>query len=131
MQLWSAVLVRVPFSHHTRYRRAIDPSFSYSAGSGIGRAVAIILARRGISYLTCGDIDLEKAEETLELAARATDPDKTLFIGRAVQVDIRSELDVEAFFSVARNLSPRIDICVNTAGVGFFFLIRPSGLRLK
>ena len=45
-------------------------AFVTGAGSGIGRAIALKLARQGATVI-CSDIDLKNAEETAALATES------------------------------------------------------------
>jgi NAD(P)-dependent dehydrogenase (short-subunit alcohol dehydrogenase family) len=82
------------------------------AGSGIGRAFATELARRG-GRVVCSDLDLASAQETVaRIAAEGG-------VATAVRADV-SQLDqVEALAADAeRWLQSPIDVVVNNAGVG-------------
>lgn len=77
------------------------------AGSGIGRAVALRLARDGRSVIAA-DLDLGAARETAQSAGEPA---------RAAQVDVRDEESVRALVAVAATEAP-IAALVNVAGVG-------------
>lgn len=82
------------------------------AGSGIGRAFALELARRG-GRIVCSDINLASAQETVALiqaeGAAAT----------AVRTDVTQLDQVEALAAEAeRWLESPIDVVINNAGVG-------------
>jgi NAD(P)-dependent dehydrogenase (short-subunit alcohol dehydrogenase family) len=77
------------------------------AGSGIGRAVAIRLAREG-GQVVAADIDLPAAQETATEAGEA--------VG-AAQVDVRDEDSVRELVIAAAKDGP-IGALVNVAGVG-------------
>lgn len=82
------------------------------AGSGIGRAFALELARRG-GRVVCSDINLASAQETVTLiqaeGAAAT----------AVQTDVTQLEQVEALaIEAERWLESPIDVVINNAGVG-------------
>ncbi|MFE6612712.1 SDR family NAD(P)-dependent oxidoreductase [Amycolatopsis sp. NPDC057786] len=78
------------------------------AGSGIGRAIAAELVRRG-SRVVCADIDLEAAEETA----------KTLKDAVAIACDVSDVDEVADLASQARSWFGREpDLVVNNAGIG-------------
>lgn len=82
------------------------------AGSGIGRAFALEIARRGGAVL-CSDINLASAEETVALVERAG--------GRAwaFKCDVSKLAQVEALaVETDRVLSQPVNLVVNNAGVG-------------
>jgi len=80
------------------------------AGSGIGRAVALVLAEEG-ARVVAADIQPKTAEETAFLIARAE--------GRAsaVQVDVASEESVQNLVAAVIAAHGRIDILVNNAAI--------------
>ena len=82
------------------------------AGSGIGRATALELARRGASVL-CADVDLETAEKTAAACEEAGAPSAA-----AYQVDVADRTAVDALAARVRAEHGGIDILVNNAGVG-------------
>jgi len=80
------------------------------AAQGIGKAVALLLARNG-SDIVVSDINLEKAEETAN---------EINSIGRkalAVKVDVANWNDVEQMVEVILEKFAKIDILVNNAGI--------------
>jgi NAD(P)-dependent dehydrogenase (short-subunit alcohol dehydrogenase family) len=79
------------------------------AGSGIGRAFALELARRG-GEVVCADIDLTRAQQTAaQIGPRAL----------AVACDVSSLHDVETLAKTAAEfLSGPVDLLINNAGVG-------------
>ena len=81
------------------------------AGSGIGRGIALAFAAEGAA-VACADIDLGRAQATLEAIEGAGGS------GIAVAVDVVEPDAVEA--AVARAVAElgRLDILVNSAGVG-------------
>jgi NAD(P)-dependent dehydrogenase (short-subunit alcohol dehydrogenase family) len=85
------------------------------AGSGLGRAIALTFAARGVRHLICADIDLENAKETAN-QSRQIGQAQGLKEATALSVDIRQEADVDGLFKAAKAQAGRIDICVNTAG---------------
>ncbi len=80
------------------------------AAQGIGKAVALLLARNGADILV-SDINLEKAEETAKeiegLGQRAL----------AVKTNVADANDVEKMAQTALERFGRIDILVNNAGI--------------
>ena len=80
------------------------------AAQGIGRAIALLLARNGADIVV-SDINLEKAEETAK-EIRAIGPKAT-----AVKVDVSSLSDVERMVEAIIEKLAKIDILVNNAGI--------------
>jgi 15-hydroxyprostaglandin dehydrogenase (NAD) len=78
--------------------------------SGIGRATAVALARRGASVVIV-DRDEDGARHTIGLAGRSTD---VVF----QRCDVTNREQLEAAFDSAVQRSGRIDIVANIAGVG-------------
>lgn len=82
------------------------------AGSGIGRAFALELARRG-GRIVCSDINLASAQETVGLIQAEGGA------ATAVQTDVTQLEQVEALAVEAeRWLETSIDVVINNAGVG-------------
>lgn len=85
------------------------------AGSGIGRACALLLAKEGVSKLMVADLSLDAARNTLaECEAVATNAQ---FRGQIIEVDVTQEESVSHLFGEAAKAFGRIDYCVNSAGV--------------
>lgn len=82
------------------------------AGSGIGRAFAVELGRRG-GHVICADIDLESAQQTVGLV-HETGGDA---IAVACDVSDRHEVDRLAGF-VRNTFQEPVSLVVNNAGVG-------------
>ena len=80
------------------------------AAQGIGRAIALLLARNGADIVV-SDINLEKAEETVR-EIRAIGPKAT-----AVKVDVSNLSDVERMVEGIIEKLAKIDILVNNAGI--------------
>ncbi|MGW4767060.1 SDR family NAD(P)-dependent oxidoreductase [Nocardia sp. NPDC004278] len=83
------------------------------AGSGIGRELALLCARRGASLALC-DINLAAVEVTAEQARQ---------LGRDVltaKVDVSSVDEMEAFADSVQERFGAPDLLVNNAGVGVF-----------
>jgi NAD(P)-dependent dehydrogenase (short-subunit alcohol dehydrogenase family) len=81
------------------------------AGTGIGRASALALARAGFSVVLAG-----RRREPLDEAASAI----TGAGGRALAVsaDVADPASVEALFAAARKAFGRLDLLFNNAGIG-------------
>jgi 3-oxoacyl-[acyl-carrier protein] reductase len=80
------------------------------AAQGIGKAVALLLARHGADIVV-SDINLEKAEET------AKEIESTGVNAMAVKVDVASLSDVERTVAAILEKFGKIDILVNNAGI--------------
>lgn len=94
-----------PLSHSAR-------AVLTGAGSGIGQALALELARRG-SRVVCSDISPERAEQTVALIERAGGK------AYAATCDVSSRTDVEKLAEAARTfLGEEPNLVVNNAGVG-------------
>ncbi len=79
------------------------------AGSGIGRAGALIMAREG-AHVTVADIDLENAEETVRQIAEAGGS------GESLVVDVMDDQALEGGIAKIAARHGRIDILHNHAG---------------
>ena len=93
------------------------------AGSGIGRATALELARLGATVVGCGR-RLEPLEETASLASGA--------VFEPVTCDVREEDEVAALVDGALERHGQIDVLVNNAGGQFLCPaedITPKGFR--
>ncbi|MFP3990950.1 SDR family oxidoreductase [Streptomyces sp. E11-3] len=88
------------------------------AGSGIGRAVAVELARGGWSLALAGR-RVEALEETAALAKDAADV-------CCVRTDVASQEDVAALFATARERFGHLDLLFNNAGT-----FGPGGVPLE
>lgn len=82
------------------------------AGSGIGRATAIALARRGAS-VHCADIDLASAEKTA-----ATCEEGGARAARGHHLDVTDRAAVEALATDIESSEGPLGVLVNNAGVG-------------
>lgn len=87
-------------------------SFITGAASGIGKAFALELARRGAAEIVLADIQTELAEEVArevqKVGARAT----------VVEVDVRDAAQVERAVDDTFERAGRIDYVFNNAGTG-------------
>jgi NAD(P)-dependent dehydrogenase (short-subunit alcohol dehydrogenase family) len=79
------------------------------AASGIGRATALALARRGASVVA-GDVDVAGGEETVELARASGGT------AEFVRADIAVASDVDALVAAAVERFGRLDCAANVAG---------------
>lgn len=78
------------------------------AGSGIGRAVALALARAGWTVVLCG-----RRESPLAQVARDAGPASTL----AVVADVTDAAAVDALFARVEQTYGRLDLLFNNAGI--------------
>lgn len=85
------------------------------AGSGIGRACAVLLAKEGASGVVVADLDIDAARDTI--AECQTTAINTQFQSRAVLVNVTQEDSVRSLFSEMVLAFGRIDYCVNCVGV--------------
>ncbi len=81
------------------------------AGSGIGRATAVRLAREGASVVVA-DVNDAGAAETVSMITAAAGT------AAAVHVDVTNHSDVDAMFAFARTTYGGFDILYNNAGIG-------------
>lgn len=84
------------------------------AGSGIGRASAMLFAREGASIIAV-DINLESAETT------ARDIRQQGGKSRSVQCDVTKVSDIDALIETALQQFHQIDILFNNAGVAMAY----------
>lgn len=81
------------------------------AGRGIGRAIALELARSGAKVVVNYAGRADKAEETVQLIQEAGGE------GIAVQADVSLSEDVDRLIQTTLNTYGKIDILVNNAGI--------------
>jgi len=81
------------------------------AGSGIGRQIALNLARHG-AKLAIADIDMDGANETVSLIAKAGGQP-----AMAVHMDVTNETEVNESMAAVAGQFGRIDTLVSNAGI--------------
>lgn len=92
------------------------------AGSGIGRAIALLFAKNG-ARVVVADIDEAAARKTCDLGG-----DVALHLLPA-QVDVGDEASVARLFERVANELGELDILVNNAGVGHVGKLEATELR--
>jgi 3-oxoacyl-[acyl-carrier protein] reductase len=81
------------------------------AGSGIGRGVALALAKEGLKVVLCGRRE-NKIEETVNAIWEEGGG------GLAVQADVSQVEDVDRVVKTTLETYPGVDILINNAGIG-------------
>jgi 3-oxoacyl-[acyl-carrier protein] reductase len=81
------------------------------AGSGIGRAIAVLFAKEGARVIV-NDVNREGAEATLNEMGPARER------GSVIQADVSDSAAVRAMFDEVGKRSGVLDILVNNAGIG-------------
>jgi NAD(P)-dependent dehydrogenase (short-subunit alcohol dehydrogenase family) len=85
------------------------------AGSGIGRATALLFAREG-ARVVCADISGREEQVAAEICSAATDPgDVPAAVG--VRVDVARSADVRTMIDTAVTTFGRLDVLFNNAGM--------------
>lgn len=92
------------------------------AGSGLGRAMAIGLARAG-ARVVASDINEATASETADMIREQGQQ------ATSAKCDTREPQEIEAMFAAADSAFGRLDILVNNAGVGSH--VHPEDLSLE
>ena len=80
------------------------------ASSGVGKAIALELAQRGISLALVG-----RDRETLEKVAEAAAGESTMI--RCYQADLTNDVELIAFAESLSHDFPRVDMVVHSAGL--------------
>jgi 3-oxoacyl-[acyl-carrier protein] reductase len=80
------------------------------AGSGIGRAIAVLFAEEGARVIV-NDVNLDGAKATLDAMGAASST------GRAIRADVADSKQVKAMFAEVERDFPALDILVNNAGI--------------
>jgi citronellol/citronellal dehydrogenase len=96
------------------------------AGTGLGRAAALELARLGATVVGCGRREEPLADTVAAIKAEAGGP------AEAVPMDIRDEEAVDGLFDRILERHGRVDVLVNNAGGQFLSpaeAITPKGFR--
>ncbi|PXY33320.1 short-chain dehydrogenase [Prauserella coralliicola] len=93
--------------HSTQGRLAGKVAVVTGAGSGIGRAAAMLFAREG-ARVVCADRSGHEKEAAAEIGTAAV----------AVRVDVASSADVAAMIDTATREFGRLDVLFNNAGFG-------------
>lgn len=83
------------------------------AGSGVGRATALLFAREG-AHVVAADLREDWAAETVRLIGGQAD---TKGSGTAVRCDVTVQADVDAAIAAAVAGRGRLDVVVNNAGI--------------
>lgn len=90
------------------------------AGGGIGRALAVALAKRGVQ-LSVLDLASEQGQETVRLVGEAhaqisykPNSPSAIFI----KCDVSKTAELAAAFAQHQRVFGRLDICINNAGLG-------------
>ncbi len=78
------------------------------ASTGIGRAIALALAKEGCTVVFTYNSNKDGADETLAEIAE---------IGAAFKVDMRREEEIKELFSFIKSKFGKLDILVNNAGI--------------
>ena len=81
------------------------------AGSGIGRATALVFAREG-ARVACSDIDAESGEQTVRMIEDVGGQASFFY------ADVAVSADVEALVGAVVERYGRLDIAYNNAGIG-------------
>jgi NAD(P)-dependent dehydrogenase (short-subunit alcohol dehydrogenase family) len=80
------------------------------AGNGIGRAIAIAMGKEGYNVV-CADIDLNQANETLEIVLDNNGN------GLSIEIDVTKSTDIKKMIKDTVVKYGSLDILVNNAGV--------------
>lgn len=87
------------------------------AGSGIGRAISLLLAREGCAGIVLADFNPKSAASVQkEVSEVATNPE---FRAVDILTDVGDEASVKVMVNLAVETFGRLDYAVNCAGIGF------------
>jgi len=81
------------------------------AGSGIGRATAVLLGEEGAAAVVVSDVDEAKAKETVGLLQQSGHE------ALAIRADVSQVDDVNALVATTIERYGRLDCAVNNAGI--------------
>ena len=90
--------------------KEVQTALLVGGGSGMGRAAALALARRGIRIFVA-DLNLKAAEETARSLPEIPAP------AEAFEVDVSSSGSVSSLFQRIRQRAERLDLLVHTAAI--------------
>src|SRR6266511_5039915 len=80
------------------------------AGSGIGRAIALLFAEEGARVIV-NDVRVETARQTVEAMGHQASQ------SRAIQADVADSGQVKSMFAEVERDFGRLDVLVNNAGI--------------
>jgi NAD(P)-dependent dehydrogenase (short-subunit alcohol dehydrogenase family) len=81
------------------------------AGQGIGRAIALEMARQGATAVVVADLNVANAEQTAALIREAG------AAAAAIEVDLRDRAQIEAMVARATQTFDGLDLLFNNAGI--------------
>jgi NAD(P)-dependent dehydrogenase (short-subunit alcohol dehydrogenase family) len=81
------------------------------AGQGIGRAIALEMARQGATAVAVADLNVANAEQTAALIREAG------AAAAAIEVDLRDRAQIEAMVARATQTFDGLDLLFNNAGI--------------
>ncbi len=81
------------------------------SGRGLGRAIAVELARRGVAVVVNAATNIEQAHETRDIVSSFGVP------AMALRADVSNESDVDCMFRQVAARFGRLDVLVNNAGI--------------
>lgn len=97
-------------AHHPSFDLAGRVALVTGAGSGIGRASAVVLAAAGAA-LVCADLNIEGAEQTVAMIEDAGGR------ARAACTDVASRAEVDALVAGTVEEHGHLDVMANVAGI--------------
>ena len=99
------------------------------AGSGIGRATAILFAREGAS-VAVADVSRESADETVAMVASDADAATSGGSATAFTVDVTDEGSCTALVTSVIDAYGTIDVLFNNAGIAGVGTVQETSLEL-